>query len=198
VHARMLSLWVVTLLAYGTPVLAQYAGDRRGAWFAFGGARTSVNITCGGCTRGGDFDAPALILQVGATPNPHLRLGVGFDASWFTVLDTTELVSNVSALFRYYPATGSGLFAEGGLGFSQDEVFSEPSLGWARGWGLTVAVGYDLPRWSKVSIVPRVSYDYGWIGELTYPPKGGTVVRNWTHRMLLVGMAVNLNESRLH
>lgn len=197
-HARMLSLWAVTLLAHGTPALAQYAGDRRGGWFALGGARTSVTVACGGCTVGGSFSAPALTLQVGATPNPHLRVGVGFDAAWFTVSDTGALATNVSALIRYYPATRGGLFGEGGLGFSQDEVSSGSDLAWARGWGLTAAIGYDVPRWSKVSVMPRVSYDYGWIAELTYPSKGGTVARNWKHTMLLVGMALNLNESRAH
>jgi hypothetical protein len=62
--------------------------------------------------------------------------------------------------------------------------------------GLTAALGYDLPRWSKVSIMLRVPYDYGWIGDLAYPAKSGAVARNWKHRTLLVGLALNLDTRR--
>jgi len=69
-----------------------------------------------------------------------------------------------------------------------------------RAWnrvGVTVGTGAELPRWSKFAFVPRVSYHCGSVGDVTFPRGGPVVAQNWKHSMLLVGVALGLNTSRL-
>jgi hypothetical protein len=159
-----------------------------------------LSISCDGCPRGGGFTAPAVVLGMGGTLNPHVRVGLGIDLSWVSSpADTENMASNVTAIVRYYPSTRGGLFVEGGLGVSQGDVSTRgnPDVGYATGLGFTVAVGCEVPRWSAFSVMPRVAYDYGLVGDVTYPHRGTRAVApNWKHRMLLVGIALSINGSR--
>jgi len=195
---RLAPIMLAGLFVPGTLAHAQFAGERRGEWFTFGGARSSWRISCNECPRAGSFTTPTIALGFGGTLNPHVRLGFDMVAAWVnTPGDTSIQAGNVTLLARYYPAVHSGLFVEGGLGWSEDQV-SVPGrdAGLGVGWGFTIGIGSEIRRWSKVALVPRLSYHYGSVGDLTYPRGGNTVAPNWSHAMLLVGIALEFNVSR--
>src|SRR6185295_9086802 len=77
------SLLIFSLLVAGraAPAYAQDEPARSGFWFGLGLGYGAASFTCNGCSGGPRLGGWALSFDLGATPSPHFRLGVG-GAGW--------------------------------------------------------------------------------------------------------------------
>ena len=196
------TLLVVGLsLVYGVPALAQDDGTRRGLWLSAELGYGSARLSCDTCTVP-HVDGLDVLLGVGGTPSPRVRLGAVLEV-WQHPLgdgETFQAITTLTASLYYYPRIRSGLFLEGGIGRSDYRVVKgslregflfenaqSPVSG--SGWGVTVGLGYDVRLSQRLSIGPRVAYAYGDVGMLRSPLEA-PVARGWKQNVLSVGVRV--------
>ena len=187
-------------------VYAQDYGTDRGGWGAAAIGLGWAHFACDTCHRGprlGDWD---VLLGLGETRSPQLRVGVVLNVSDRLLSDgkTMWAITTVSPWLRYYPWSGRTLFVEGGIGPSEYRLlkglhegffFENADTTYASGWGLggTLAAGWDIPiGHGGVALTPRVAYVYGTPRAL-HSPRGATVARGWTQNVVSVGVELVIN-----
>ncbi|MCC6989033.1 MAG: hypothetical protein IT181_08550 [Acidobacteria bacterium] len=182
---------VVVLLLWGvTPAPAQSVTS--GAWFSAGGGVGWA----GGFPVSGALAAPSGYVRGGWALNDQVRLGAEFNA-WRPSPDdldyrTAYRMYNLAATVTFYPAAHPGLHfrAGAGLGIVAGDVdlYKGLLLDAAKGPGLVVGLGYDVPVGRHVSITPTVSLWAARIGDLS---SGQTVLRNnWSQHVIDITLGV--------
>lgn len=93
--------------------------------------------------------------------NPHLLLG-GELVGWSkTENGATVTAGNTTLSAFYYPKPASGLFLNGGVGFSRVEASAGGSSAGETGPGFTLGAGYDIRVGTNVSITPIADWVWG-------------------------------------
>lgn len=185
----------VLLVGRGVPLPADGQNTRHGFWTVLGLGTGSANISCDGCSSGWNYGGPTLIAQLGGTMNPHLRVGFGLDEWWHFPSDTADkLLKTATGLLHYYPFVRSGLYVEGGAGWSRAEARVGRAFAKGDGLGLVSGLGYDIPVLRGLMLTPRVTYAYALIGGLKYRAGGSTFTRGWKHEVLSVGLGLTIHE----
>jgi len=191
-------------LVYGVPALAQDDGTRRGLWLSAELGYGSARLSCDTCTVP-HLDGLDVLLGVGGTPSPRVRLG-GVLEVWQHPLgdgETFQAITTITASLYYYPRIRSGVFFEGGIGHSDYRVVKGPlregflfenaqSPVSGSGWGATVGLGYDIRVSQGFSIGPRVAATYGGVGTLRSPLEA-PLASGWTQNVLSLGMRTILS-----
>jgi len=190
------SLLIFSLLVAGraAPAYAQDEPARSGFWFGLGLGYGAASFTCNGCSGGPRLGGWALSFDLGATPSPHFRLGVG-GAGWLHGWkgDRLPAIDAWKFSLSYYPRIHGGPFVEVGVGPSHymlakgtgsplESISSGPSPAAGTGWGYTLGVGWEV---NGGSFTPRVTYAYGSVGDLR-ASDGATVATGWKQNLLLV------------
>jgi hypothetical protein len=189
------SLLFVALLSFacGAPAHSQDAGARHGLWAGFGFGYGLASFSCDSCSHG-PLSRFSLSVNLGVTPSPHVRLGVGGDL-WENGLHKGPLptTDTWTVFLSYYPRIRGGPYVEAGVGFSHyglehgtgdplESVSStESAYAAAMGWGYTLGVGWELNNGSLI----RVTYAHGNVGTLH---GGGTGSTGWKQNLLLLGI----------
>jgi len=192
-------------LACGVPAHAQDDGTRRGFWLSGDLGYGSAHVSCDTCLIGPHLDGLDVLLGVGGTPSPRVRLG-GVLEVWQHPLgdgETFQAITTITASLYYYPRIRSGLFLEGGIGHSDYRVVKGPlregflfenaqSPVSGSGWGATVGLGYDIRVSQGFSIGPRVAATYGGVGTLRSPLEA-PLASGWTQNVLSLGVRTILS-----
>lgn len=155
-RARMGMLAAVLGLLLAPAVLSAqgYPHKREGFWFSGGMGAASLGCSeCEGKRAGGLGASVAL----GGTLRPNILFGGSVDLWTKTENETSLSVGSVSAVFRIYPKTESGLFVSLGAGGANISL-EDPDFGngEANGAGVVLGGGYDIRIRAKSSITPYV------------------------------------------
>jgi len=182
---------------------AQELGRPHGFWWGFGLGGGWATISCNGCAGGPRLSGSSFSIKLGGTPSPRVRLGAGLDF-WYHELPTgtSQGLGALTLSLYYYPLSRSGLFVEAGVGTAAyTEDFVAPvACGGAGcagvvggGWGLTLGVGYDERIGRTVSVMQRLAYTYGGVGNVKYTD-GSPFATGWKQHALLIGLGVTLHK----
>ncbi len=176
-----LAVSVLLLPSFAVPLDAQ-ARDRHGFWLSVGAGGGSARVSCDSCRirswRGLDF-----AVALGATPNPHVRVGVDWRYSARYVSDTVPLLQAYNAVASYYPRRHGGPFVEGGLGLARYSSSAHTILNLGQGFGTSVSVGWEVEAGQHLLLKPQVSYVYGAVVTLC-APHGAPVATGWKQRLI--------------
>ncbi len=175
-------LWFVF---FGVPASAQYTGRRQGFWFGLGYGYASANASCDGCVSGSRVGGVGEFLTIGGTPSPQVLLGVTVDG-W---THARQLMGNLVVSLYYYPHIKDGFYLEGGLGVSTYRLDTSPGVTGA-GFGLTLALGYDVPIGRNASLSPRAAYSNGVVGDLSYVGATSPYRTGWKQDFLFIGLTL--------
>jgi hypothetical protein len=138
-------------------------------------------------------------LQFAPRVNEHLRVGSTADWWWHS-RDTWERgVWNLEAELLYYPWTvRRGFYVGAGPTYTLILATVTESTALQRhGWGVAAEIGYDIAPRAAVSLTPRLSYSYGWVGDIYYPLGSGIpFAKGWKHEVLALGLGLTLHEGR--
>ena len=181
---RMLLVGGTLSLACGVPAHAQDDSTRRGFWLSGDLGYGSAHVSCETCLIGPHLDGLDVLLGVGGTPSPRVRLG-GVLEVWQHPLgdgETFQAITTITASLYYYPRIRSGVFFEGGIGHSDYRVVKGPlregflfenaqSPVGGSGWGATVGLGYDIRVSQGFSIGPRVAATLRWRRHAPFSPR---------------------------
>ena len=159
---RSLAIVSALLVLGASAASAQHPQTRKGFWIGFGFGWGSYGIggdsVPSGLGREGSY---TVFLKMGGTINPHLLLGgelVGWSKS---ESGSTITAGNTTLTAFYYPKPASGLFLNGGVGFSRVEVSGGGASAGNTGPGFTLGAGYDIRVGPNVSITPIADYVWG-------------------------------------
>ena len=153
---------VATILACGVSVAcAQHPQVRKGFWIGFGVGWGSYGISCSGCGGLGREDSYTAYVKLGGTVSPHLLLGGELNGWSKTQNGATASAGNATLTAFYYPVPASGLFVNGGVGFSRVEASGGGSSSGKTGPGVTLGAGYDVRVGTNLSITPIANWNYG-------------------------------------
>ena len=181
----------VSCLSLAAPRAQAQSGQRRGGlWVEAGLGHGTMNVSCDSvCFGGSRTGGTAGFVEVAAV-DQHFRIGGALHVWWrsgapdFTSsASASQRVTNIGAVFHYYPAAGRGFFLGGGLGLSNYHSTSVNAFSNAWGWGFTADAGYDIALRSRVSLTPRLTYAYGNLG---------TVHNTGSHPFSLTGWKQNV------
>jgi len=195
------------LFAGSTPVYGQAGATRHGGWFTFDLAYGSAHLSCDTCRQRPHVDGFNVILGLGGTRSPQLRLGAVLDVweHWFPDGETLRAITTARASLYYYPRIQSGFFLDTGAGVSNYRVLKGLREGFlfenadvtyysGTGLGFTVGLGYDARVSRSLSIRSRVAYAHADVGTLHSPP-GAAVASGWTQNVLSLGVGMLLGFS---
>src|SRR5437899_5814930 len=107
------------------------------------------------------------MLQFAPRVNEHLRVGATADWWWHSS-DTWERgVWNLEAELLYYPGTvRRGFYVGAGPTYTLIlATVTENTALQRHGWGVAAEMGYHIAPRRSVSLTPRLSYSYGWVGD---------------------------------
>src|SRR5881397_3241849 len=189
--ARLIALGGV-LLTVAPAARAQYPQRREGFWIGFGLGYGSANISCDNCSSGARTGGVTAFLKLGGTPSRNLLIGGAINGWSHSGGAATETIGNVTARLFYYPVAASGLFLNGGLGFSGYILDTGPSIS-GTGWGFTAGVGYDVRVGRNVSLTPVANFVYGGVGDLSVSGGGGTFATGWKQNVVDFGLGVTFH-----
>lgn len=188
--ARVLALaGVLSFIA--SAAQAQYAQRRDGFWIGFGLGYGSADVSCDNCASGDRLGGVTGFLKLGGAPSRNVLIGGTVNAWSRSSGGATETMGNVTASVSVYPVPASGLFLTGGLGFSNYDLDTSPSVS-GTGWGLTAGVGYDIRVGRNVSLTPVVNFVYSGVGELQQSG-GGTFATGWRQNVVDFGLGVTFH-----
>lgn len=179
------------LMLVASTARAQYAQRRDGFWIGFGLGYGTANISCDDCGSGPRTGGVTGFLKLGGTPSRNVLIGGTVNAWSHSSGGATETMGNVTASVSVYPLAASGLFVTGGLGFSNYDVNTSPSVS-GTGWGFTTGVGYDIRVGRTVSLTPVMSFVFGGVGELQQS-SGGTFATGWKQNVVDFGLGVTFH-----
>ena len=184
----------VLLVACARPVRAQDECRRHGFWFGLGLGYGSAHVACDTCSSGPRLGGWDLSFDLGATPSPHVGLGVG-GFGWLHGWkgDRLPAIDTWTVSLSYYPRIHGGPFVEAGVGLSHymlakgtgdplESISNGTSPAAGTGVGYTLGVGWEV---NGGSLTPRVTYAYGSVGTL-HASDGATVATGWRQNLLLV------------
>ena len=191
---------VALLIIQAVPAWGQLYDRRHGFWLSVGGAYGSANITCDDCQSGSRVGSFSPFLRLGGTISEHLRLGIMTDV-WSHVSHATppgggtssgqwEWLGNFGGLVMYYPKRSSGLFLEGGAGWSFYTAQVSPDNVNGMGSGFSIGIGYEHPVGHRLWLTPRANYMYGNVGTINYSGGLGLFTTGWKQNMWSIGAAL--------
>jgi len=192
---RSLVAAAVLLVVCSVPARAQEKPFHGWAALGIGTGTASVACSGGNCSSGSSLHGPTFLISLGMMLTPHLGIGVGLDEWWRSPADTES--ANTATLFvHYYPSLHAGAFLEGGAGMSRASVeLDGGAIPQGRGLAFMGAVGYDVRlhrvHGADISLIPRVSYVYSSIGDLT-DDGGSAYATDWRHHVLSLGLLIGI------
>ncbi|HKE89835.1 MAG TPA: hypothetical protein VKB45_05840 [Gemmatimonadales bacterium] len=192
--ARSVVVAAVILLASGKPASAQ--SDSVALWFQFGFGTGAARIACDGCRSGWNLHGPSFAISVVQPLTRRVGIGVGVD-TWARDPADSEATNTGTLFVHYYPTVRRRLFVEAGAGPSEAAVgLKGDTVAYGKGWALMAGIGYDLRLFNTgaayIILVPRVSYFYGSIGNLTYAAGRPPFATGWKHQVLSAGIGLGL------
>jgi hypothetical protein len=188
----VLSASLVVLLASGQ----LYAQGHKGAYFGAGGGWGSADANCTDCDSSEQRENSGVYYTKGGYGfSDRFQLGSEFNA-WqqshgFTEPGSTGSMSikmySLAATATFYPMPKGGFFVKGGGGLSifsaqAHEGVVTASLDTAKGAGLIVGAGYDIPAGRHVAVTPAVNYWYGKPGDVKW--QGLTIFSGWSQNVV--------------
>jgi len=197
---RSLFLFALVLSSRSASAVAQDYEPRHGFWMGGGLGFGPASFACDSCdyhrataNKGSQLGGWAISLGLGGTPSPRLRVGAEY-RGWLHGLkknDSLPEIELISLLVAMYARDHGGPFLELGAGFSHYSLVKgtgdpiEPvaktssSFVSGDGLGFKLGVGWEF----QSEFTPRITYSFG--REDTLDAGGGTIVRGWTHNVLL-------------
>ena len=171
-------------------VLAQDNTTRNGIWGSIELGYGSLHLSCDSCRS--DPHVPGLdaLIALGATKNPHLRVGIVLDI-WGSFHEQGIFSSTItgSLSFLYYPLVRRGLFLEAGVGVSGIRREGGGTVAKGVGWGTSAGLGYDIRYKRTVFFKPRIAYTRAGYGKLYNT--AGFGVGGWKMNMLSLDFGLN-------
>jgi hypothetical protein len=135
------------MVAAVSTAAGQTSDHRKGFFTAVGIGYGTTDFTCSACASDREGGV-ATYLDLGAGLSQSVILG-GEIAAWWRNTDGDNLwISNFMFFAQVYPASHTGFFLKGGLGWSHAEgifaVQAGPNFRAFDGGGYTLAAGYDF------------------------------------------------------
>jgi hypothetical protein len=202
--ARRAFVIVLQLIALASTGNAQDSSSRQGVWFNGAIGYGAAHLACDTCSHRSHFDGLDLLLGLGGTLNPHLRVG-GVWEVWKGDLgpDSTSFATNLTASLYYYPSKRSGCFAEVAIGVSDYRMVKNPRDGFivagadktyvaGTGLGGTVGFGYEFSLGSDLTLAPRLTETYG-LRRGLHTPTGANVAWGWRQHVLALTVVFGLH-----
>lgn len=195
--AKTCLLMSALLVTYCHRAHAQVRPTRHGLWMDVGLGHGSLHVSSD-TLRSRSQDGIDFIWDFGWTFSSRLRAGIGVD-QWTSKWGAGKQnwVTSFNILAYYYPLARRTFYLQAGAASADYMVVHVPTGGEradstyfsGTAWGITTAVGWDIPVHGSLSLRPLLSYSYG-------PPRGlhspdGTVIATgWKHDLLSLDVAL--------
>ena len=171
---------------------AQTAQARQGFWIGFGFGYGGAQVSCDGCGDASRQGGAAVFLKMGGTLSRKLLLGGELNGWGRAENGGGVALGNTSAAVYFYPATNSGFFIKGGLGFSSYvSLDSEGTTADGSGWGGLAGLGYDIRVGRSVSLTPVANFYFGQIGDVN--SNGAAVLTGANQSVFDIGLGITFH-----
>ena len=192
---RLLLILTALTFADGAPACAQDL--RQGFWMNVGLGYGSAHFSCDTCSGRRQLDGWTVSVDLGGTPNQHVRLGAGVHG-WLNGLKAGQQLPGMvtgTIMLAYYPRERAGFFVDIGgerSGYVLGKGTGDPIEPYSNdttyysggGWGLTLGTGWEIRR-GRTALRPHVAYHYAAIDRLHFS-NGVTAVTGWKQSLLSV------------
>src|SRR6266403_791230 len=166
---RAMLLMSALLVTYCHRAHAQELPTRHGLWMDVGLGHGSLHVSSD-TLRSRSQDGIDFIWDFGWTFSSRLRAGIGVD-QWTSKWGAGKQnwVTSFNILAYYYPLAHRTFYLQAGAASADYMVVHVPTGGEradstyfsGTAWGITTAVGWDIPVHGSLSLRPLLSYSYG-------------------------------------
>src|SRR6266704_1915554 len=179
---RLVLILSALVFAEVAPACAQSL--RHGVWMNVGLGYGSARFSCDTCTGSRRLNGWTVSVDLGGTPNQHVRIGAGVHG-WLNGLKAGQQLPGIvtgTIMLAYYPRKRTGDPIEP---YSNDTTYYSGG-----GWGFTLGTGWEIRR-GRGALRPHVAYHYGAINRLHFP-NGATAVTGWKQSLLSIELGFQI------
>ncbi len=198
---RLVLILSALVFAEVAPACAQSL--RHGVWMNVGLGYGSARFSCDTCTGSRRLNGWTVSVDLGGTPNQHVRIGAGVHG-WLNGLKAGQQLPGIvtgTIMLAYYPRKRAGFFVDVGgerSGYGLGKGTGDPIEPYSNdttyysggGWGFTLGTGWEIRR-GRGALRPHVAYHYGAINRLHFP-NGATAVTGWKQSLLSIELGFQI------